>query len=226
MSETALTLVKAAMRSIGALVAGATPSTAEQTDGLEALKIMLRNWSARDIRIYYTKQESLALDGSESYTIGTSGDLNTVRPSSIRGAWTTDGPVKIIDEDRYRQVRHLSLAGGIIEYLWYSPEHPLGLLYPWPRGSTTLYIDSLKPLTEPSLISSDVAFPPEYDAAIKWNLAVELAPEYGVEPSPIVLARAQTSLAAIETRNFAAQISAIRPELIRLAYTKYDIDAD
>lgn len=226
MSETAQTLIKAALRVISAIATGETPTAAELADGLEALKFMLRNWSAHNLRLYYTTQESLSMDGSEYYTIGSGGNLNTVRPASIRGAWTSDGPVKIVDEARYRQVRHLSLAGGICEYLWYSSEYTLGKLYPWPQVSGTLYLDTLKPLTDPSTISTSVAFPPEYDDAIKWNLAVRLAPEYEKEASQTVLSLAASTLHALETRNFAQQIDAAVPELIRLANAKYDIDAE
>lgn len=224
MSETAQTLIKAALRSIGAIATGETPTADELDDGLEAMVFMLRNWSSQDIRLYYTKQESLTVSGAESYTIGSGGDLNTVRPVSIRGAWTSDGPVKIIDEDKYRQVRSSNLTGGLLEYIWYSPEFTLGKIYPWPRASALLYIDSLKPLTDPTVITSSIAFPPEYDDPIKWNLAVRLAPEYGKEPSNTVLSLAASTLHNLETRNFAQQLNSIRPEVISLGSTKYNID--
>lgn len=193
-------------------------------DGFEALKFMLRTWSANNIRMYYTKQESLAMTGATSYTIGSGGSLDTVRPSSIRGAWTANGELRIITEGQYRRVRMSSAAGAEIESIWYSPEYPLGVIYPWPLGGTTLYIDSLKPLTDPATVTTDVSFPPEYDDAIKWNLALRLATEQGIEPSQMVLALAQSTLLALETRNFAEQLDSIQPEVVRLANVKYDID--
>ena len=223
MSENAQTLIKAALRSIGAIATGETPTDDEIQDGFEAMKLMLRSWSARNIRLYYTKQESVAMTGATSYSIGDSGDINTVRPTSIRGAWTDVRPVKIITEDRYRSIR-MSSGSGDVEYLWYSPENPLGLLYPWPKGGTTLYIDSLKPLTEPGDVTTDLTFPPEYEDAIKWNLAVRLAPEYEKNPSQIVVGLAVSTLKALETVNFANQINAIRTEPIRLSHARYNID--
>jgi hypothetical protein len=49
MSETAQTLIKAALRTIGAIAMGETPTADEMTEGLEALKFMLRHWSNKNI---------------------------------------------------------------------------------------------------------------------------------------------------------------------------------
>jgi hypothetical protein len=71
-----------------------------------------------------------------------------------------------------------------------------------------MVIDSLKALTDPATITTEIEFPTSYDAAIKWNLAIELAPEYGKDPSGIVIARARESKRIIETKNLANQINA------------------
>jgi len=226
-SETAQTLIKAALRVIGAYAPGETPTTDELADGLECLKLMLRHWSDNNMRIYYTKQDTKVLTGASSYTIGSGGDINTVRPASIRGAYVKDSAgidsiLNIIDEAKYRRFQ-LKTLSGTPEYLWYSPEYPKGKIYIYTLSTGTLYLDSLKPLTEPALITSTVEFPPGYDEAIKFNLAVRLAPEYGKEPSLIVLALAKSNLNDLEKRNFAEQINATNLELIKLT-TRYNIE--
>lgn len=201
MSETAQTLIKAALRSIGAISTGETPTADELEDGLEALQFMLRNWSARGVRIYFTTTESITLTGATSYTWGSGGTIATARPVQIHGAYTSENIVEVIDEAKYRR---LVLAGytGPVEYLWYQPQYPLAYLYPWPLDSATLYVHSSKELTEPTAITSTIAFPTVYDDAIKWNLAVRLAPEYGKEPSNTVMSLAASTLQAMETLNF------------------------
>lgn len=226
MSETAQTLIKAAYRLIGMYDPGETPTADEMANGYEALKFMLRNWSANNLRIYYTKQETLTMTGATYYTIGSGGDLNTTRPASIRGAWTADGAVGVISEDRYRQVRMDAAAGSEVCQIWYSPEYPLGKIYPWPLGGTTLYLDTQIPLTDPATLTTDVAFPPEYDEAIKYGLAVRLAPEFGMDASQTVQAMAAMAIGSIENRNFAEQMDTVRPELIKLSYGRYNIDND
>jgi hypothetical protein len=38
-------------------------------------------------------------------------------------------------------------------------------------------------LTEPATLATELYFPPGYMRAFRYNLACELAPEFGVEPS-------------------------------------------
>jgi hypothetical protein len=229
MSETAQTLIKAALRSIGVIATGETPTADELNDGLEALKFMLRRWSANKLRLYYTKQDTVALAaGTASYTIGSGGTCDTVRPVQIRGGFVRDSSgvdheVVIIDEAKYRRLG-LKTVTATANYLWYSPEYPLGKIYVYPTGSGTLYLDSLKPLTDPAAITTSIAFPPEYDEAIKYGLAVRMAPEYGKDPSSVVVALANNALNDVENLNFSMQINSFRPEIIKLA-THYNIDA-
>ena len=213
MSETAQTLINAAFRVIGVIASGETATTQELADGLEALKIMLRHWSDKNIRLYFISQNTITLNGAASYTIGSGGVCDTTRPEDIKGGYVRDSSgidslIEIIDEAKYRSVSLKSLS-GTAQYLWYNPDFPLGLLYFWPLGSGTAYLDSLKPLSEPSLLSSSIQFPPAYDEAIKWNLALRFCPEYGKEPSPLVIAFALSALNDIESKNFNAQINAI-----------------
>ena len=67
-------------------------------------------------------------------------------------------------------------------------------------------------------------FPPEYDEAIKFNLALRMAPEYGVEPTALLIAMAVAALDRIKTRNFAAQIQAVRLSMPGMHAERYNID--
>ena len=230
MSELAQTLIYAAMRTAGILASGETPNANEQSDGLLSLRMMLREWSARNMRLYAQTQVTLSLDGSSTYyTIGPGGDIDTTRPKTIKGgyirdAYNADTKIVIIDEARYREFVVKSL-GGTPQYLWYNPNFPLGELYLWPIGSGTAYIDCLMPFTEPSILEDSVDLPPEYEEAIKWNLALRFSAEYGREPSALVAALASNSLRNIESKNFDAQVNAanLRDELADV--TDYDINS-
>jgi len=226
MSETAQTLIKAALRSINAIATGETPTAAEMADGLEALKMLLRSWSSENIMVYSISQDTLTMDGSSSYTIGSGGDCDTTWPEQIKGAVVdTDYNLDIIGEAQYRSLARSNL-GSTAGYLWYNPEYPLGLLYPWPTGGSSMVIDSLKALSDPSTLTTSVAFPTSYDAAIKFNLALELAPEYGKEPSGLVVMRARETKKIIENRNAASQLNAVNLSHIGRGHGNYDIDGD
>ena len=213
MSETAQTLINAALRAIGVIASGEVATAQELADSLESLKFMLRHWSNIGIRTYFLSQNTLALSGATSYTIGSGGNCDTTRPEDIKGGYVKDAngfdsPLTIIDAERYRSLSLKSIA-GTANYLWYNPDFPLGLLYFWPLGAGTAYLDSLKPLTEPTVLTSSIAFPPAYDEAIKWNLALRLAAEFSKEPSQLVIALAASALKWIETKNFNNQINAV-----------------
>lgn len=199
MSETAHTLIKAALRSIGVIATGETPSAEELTDGLECLRLMLRHWADKNIRIYYTIETSKELDGSESYTIGLGGDINIARPSGIK---------RVYIKDDYGNEEDISFR--------YNAAYPTGTIYIDSTLTGTAYIESFKQFTEPNVITSTISFPPGYDEAIKWNLAVRLAPEYGKEPSGIVMSLALSALSDIESKNFNDQTRPVRLEVAEI----------
>jgi hypothetical protein len=225
MSETANTIIKGALRALGAIATGETPTASEMQDGLEALQMMLRNWSAKNLKIPYITFQAAVFDGSDYYTIGPGGDIDTVRPVAILGGEAVSYPLKMIDFNDY-QTKALGPDPGMLQYLWYNPVFPLGELYVWGLTSEPVLLNCLNALTDPTAITDSMAFPPEYDEAIKWNLAVRLAPEYGKEASQTVIGLAAVALFALETRNFANQINAVKPEIIKLANSRYNIDRD
>ena len=100
---TAATIINRALRLLGAISSGASADTDEMADGLIALNAMIDSWNNERLMIYAIQDESLTLvDGQASYTIGTSGNLNTTRPVSIEGAYvrasSLDYPVRILNE--------------------------------------------------------------------------------------------------------------------------------
>jgi hypothetical protein len=208
MSETARTLIESALRAINAIAVGETPTDDEMADGLQALKFMLRSWSGLNIRIYSIYQDTLAMTGASSYTIGSGGDCDTDWPVDIKGIVVdTDYNLRKIGEAEYRN-RNLSTASGPPSFFWYNAAYPLGVIHPFPLSGSSMVIDSLKELTDPSGLTSDVEFHPAYDEAIKWNLAKRLCPEYGKPISADIYDLARQSLKIIESKNMANQINA------------------
>jgi hypothetical protein len=216
MSETAQTLIKSALRSIGAIATGETPTNSEMMDGLEALRFMLRSWSGNNIRLYFTTSEVITLTGAASYTWGSGGTITTARPVQIHGAYTSVNLVEVVDEAKYRRLV-VANQGGPVQWIWYQPQYPLAYLFPWPLSSASLTVHSTKELSDPTGLTYSVTFPTEYDDAIKWNLAVRLGPEYGKDPSNTILSLAASSLHAIETLNFSMQIPESRPDIMGLS---------
>ena len=59
-------------------------------------------------------------------------------------------------------------------------------VYPVPTKVLEWHFISVDPLDTAALLSTPLAFPQGYLRAFRYNLACELAPEFGVEPSPQV----------------------------------------
>ena len=66
-------------------------------------------------------------------------------------------------------------------------------VYPKPTRALEWHFVSVEVLDEPATLSTNLYFPPGYMRAFSYNLAMEFAPEFGVEPSPQVSRIAMTS---------------------------------
>lgn len=228
---TAQELIKASLRAIQAIATGETPTDAEIQDGLEALNMMLRYWGTKRTLIYYIEVENFTLTaGTESYTIGSSGDFDTVRPLKISGGYTRSGgidtPFKVVDEKKYRDIAQKSYSGGVPRWVWYNPSwgaNERGTIYVFPAGSGTIYLHCLKPLGEPTGLTETVLFPGEYDDPIKWNLALRLCPEYGKRVSQELAALAVGSLDQLIAFNASLQVETVKLEILSMT-RRWNID--
>lgn len=203
-------LIKGSLRLIGAIAQGETPSSNASADALSALNDMLESWSNDGFLIYHQVIESLTLTASTaSYTIGSSGAFNTTRPVRIANALVKQSgsndeiPIRIYNEDEWAQISDKTLTSILPQGIYYDPNFALGLIYVWPVPSAngTLILCSDKPLTTYSLISEDVTLPPGYKKALRYNLAMELAPEYGKAISQDIATQAVESKALIMRSN-------------------------
>jgi hypothetical protein len=66
-------------------------------------------------------------------------------------------------------------------------------IYPRPTQDLEWHFVSVQELDDPATLATNLFFPPGYLRAFAYNLAMEIAPEFGVEPSPQVMRIAMTS---------------------------------
>jgi hypothetical protein len=66
-------------------------------------------------------------------------------------------------------------------------------IYPRPTQDLEWHFVSVQELDNPANLSTILYYPPGYLRAFTYNLAMEIAPEFGVEPSPQVQRIAMTS---------------------------------
>lgn len=201
-------LIKSSMRLIGAIATGETPTADEANDGLLVLNDMLENWSTETLSVWGSSNQTFALvPGQSIYTIGPLGNWNTDRPVDINDAYMTfsgvDFPVKCINQEEYNEINLKSMQQPIVERLLYVNEFPLGRVTVWPvptqANNITLTMNRI--LDFPVALGDVLTGPPGFTKAIRYCLAVELAPEFGMEPSPTVVSVAADSKADYKRSN-------------------------
>jgi hypothetical protein len=74
-------------------------------------------------------------------------------------------------------------------------------IYPRPTRDLEWHFISVQKLSEPANLVTNILFPPGYLRAFVYNLAMEIAPEFGVEPSPQVQRIAMTSKSNLKRIN-------------------------
>jgi hypothetical protein len=199
----ALEIITGAARLLQALRKGEALSAGEGQEGLSALNEMIGSWGNNALLVPSRVTESFSVSAATSWTIGSGGTLNTTRPTKIISAYFTSGgldfPMQYVSEEEYALITLKTLTSPFPQFYTYTNAYPLGTIkvYPSLGSSATLNLLSEKPLTEFATLFTSVSLPMGWIRALRYNLAIELAPEYGKEPSAAVVAIAAKSLAAV-----------------------------
>lgn len=198
---TALQLITGAARLLGVVRKSEAMTADEAADGLTALNDMLASWSNEGLLCVSRVWESFTVTAATSYMIGSGQTLNTVRPLSIKAAFfrlgNVDYPLEIISDEEYEGIVYKTLNGSIPKYLSYDNAYPYGTIRLYPQGAGELHLLSEKPITNISSLSTAVDLAPGWNRAIRYNLALDIAPEYGETPSPAVVEMAKQSKADV-----------------------------
>lgn len=207
MATVQIAIVNRSLRLIEKLSAGNSPDTDDSGDVLVACNAMLDSWRNEDLMCYALREESLTLANADaSYTIGSSGDLNTTRPMDIEAAWIVDDdishPVRIITDDEYAAIADKTTSGDWPTVANYKASYPLGTLTVWPvpNGTRTMKLLTKVPFSALALADT-LAVPPGWEDAIASNLALRIAPEFGVAPSQDVRDMARETKGNIKRQN-------------------------
>lgn len=205
MTTSALDIITGAAKKIGVVFKSETLDADEANDGLTALNDMLDTWSNDNLTTFAYILENFPLTGAASYSIGMGGAFNTSRPINIVTAVVKIGSIDYdltpITEEQYQlDIADKSITCPIPAFITYDNGYPLGTIkmYAVPSAGGTLYLQCNKPLATLSSLTAAVDLPPGWKRALIYNLAIELAPEYGLEVPATVQLNAKTSLGAIK----------------------------
>jgi hypothetical protein len=232
---TAGEIIKGSLRLIGQLAEAEEPSAATMQDSIAAVNQMIQSWNTERLSVFSTQDQVFTWPaGQATRTLGPTGDFVGNRPIEIDDSTYFKDPqtnlsfgIKLINQQQYNGIALKSVVSTYPQVMWVNNTFPDTTLTVYPVPSKTLewHIISVEELTQVTNTATDMYFPPGYLRAFRYNLAMELAPEFGIEPSPQVARIAMTSKRNLKRMNFPGDVMAI-PYPIVATRQRYNIYAN
>lgn len=194
--------INRALRLIGVLAESETPSAATSQDALLAMNQMIDSWNTERLSVFATQDQVFNWPSGEiRRTLGPTGDFVGNRPVLLDDATYYRAPsgvsygIKFINQDQYNGIAVKTATSTFPQVIFVNETFPNVEMFIYPKPTQTLewHFISVQELTQPAALTTELHFPPGYMRAFTYNLAMELAPEFGVEPSPQVQRIAMTS---------------------------------
>lgn len=238
--RTANSLITQALKKSGVLGQGQVGSAEDFNDALLDLNQMLAQWRTQRWLVYRLADVSLVSTGAQTYTVGIGGDFNVQRPAQIASGFfrqlnPTAGPSGLVDfpmgiirsREDYNLIA-LKQMPAFPQLVYYDNTYPLGTLHVWPIVSTNfeIHIACLQDLEQFDSLTQVVNLPPEYDAALMWNLAARLRPSYQLDSDRTVTAMAKVALNVIRNATDQVPLAKIDPALLGIGGAHYDMYSD
>ena len=216
---TAGDLINGSLRLLGVLAEGETPSAETSQDALVAMNQMIQSWNTERLAVFSTQDQVVTWPPSTiSRTFGPTGDIVANRPITIDDSTYFRDPasgisygLKLINQQQYNGIAVKTVTSTYPQVLWVNMTYPdiEMYVYPVPTKVLEFHVVSVNELTQPVNLATDLAFPPGYLRCFRYNLACELAPEFGTEPSRQVQRIAMTSKRNIKRINNPDDIMAL-----------------
>lgn len=190
---TAYDQINGALRLLGVLAEGETPSAETARDALMALNQMIDSWNTERLAVFSTQdQVFLWPPGELNRTLGPTGDFVGNRPVLLDDATYFRDPqtnvsygIKFINQQQYDGIAVKTVTSTYPQVIFVNNTFPDidMFIYPKPLRELEWHFISVEELTRPAALATQLTFPPGYLRAFRYNLACEMAPEFGVEPS-------------------------------------------
>lgn len=206
-SVSALQIIGSAMRKLGVLELGSTPGSADQTNAMIALNLIIKQMTAEGLKLWKNSEIMVPLSsGKTQYicggassdpmydvTITTSPILITDRPlKAVQGFYRNnqvtpkiDTPVMLLSKQEYLTLGS-KYSSGVTNSFFYDPKVNYGILNlyltPDTYSQTNLEFHMVcqMPLNDLNTTSDIPDFPNEWFNCLTWALADNLALEYQV----------------------------------------------
>jgi hypothetical protein len=195
--------INRALRLLGVLAEGETTSASVSQDSLMAMSQMIDSWNTERLSVFCTQDQVFTWPAGEYIrTLGPTGNFIGLRPVLLDEATYFRDPgtnvsfgIKFINQQQYNGIAVKTVTSTYPQVIFVNMGFPdvTMSIYPRPTRDLEWHFISVQELSNPATLATDLFFPPGYLRAFTYNLAMEIAPEFGVEPSPQVQRIAMTS---------------------------------
>jgi len=192
------TIITQAYRLIGALGESETISATQLSFGVDALNPMVKFLMTKGMPVWAIKETTVALSTFSTSTveIGPSSTIAVAKPLKILQAYRRDTsltpdvdvPLTILTWEDYNRLSAKEQEGTPSQ-LFYQPKNYVGSIAIWPRPDTywttngSLIIRYQKLFEDFDAAADNPDFPVEWHEPLAYQLAVRLAPMYGLAPN-------------------------------------------
>jgi hypothetical protein len=193
---TAQTIVNNALTLIEAISPTEGPTTTESADGLAALIALLASWSADELLVYATRTAAVALtNGTVSYAIPGARPVKILSADCTVAASGMNFPLEVLGPDAWARVNGKTSSSVYTQavYCDYAYPTPALLVAPKPTGGATVDLFCMVDLATVAALTDTFDLPEGYTKAIEFNLAVDLAPQFGRSVSAELAMNATTT---------------------------------
>lgn len=211
-------LINATFRLLGIVAEGESCTASQANNALESLNDMIETLNLDNLMVYTISRQTFPLTiNQQSYTLGTGGNFNQSRPVRIENASVLltgaspqiELPIEMMRDQDWQDVVVKSVTSSFPLSMYADGGFPLNTLYFWPipaqACSVVLYMwNQIQPY---AALGDTVTFPNGYRRALRYLLACELAPEYGMEPPATVRQMAETSKDWIRKQNWTPSLA-------------------
>lgn len=243
MAVLASDIIARSLKALRVLGSTDTPNAADANDGLVAFNAMLDSWSNENLLAFEVLVQSFVMTiGKTTYTIGATGspDISGARPLAIEDAYLLDSNsikygMAVVSRETWTARTGLStVTSQVPDTLWYDPQYPLGVIniFPSPLLASTVVIDTYLQQALFAALTTQLSTPPGYERAYVFNLAVEIASQFGI-PIPAVgpgqknvVEIANEARANIKRKNIRENIADMDRSIVSRSKSTYNIYRD
>jgi hypothetical protein len=229
MASSALDIIKGALKLLNVLQSGEVPDAELGDDAFKALNRILASWNNQRLMLYAVKNVIGVLNaGQNPHTVGDGGDIDIDRPLRIEKAFVrvpgTTNPIDFtvvqMDNNRYQE---FTIKNTLVNYpknFYYEPTLPLANIYMYPIQSVQLeiHLSVWMQLTAFSSLIDENEIPIEYENALMYQLAIDIAPMLGKSGSVVrgtpIFDRCKEFIREIKTTNQPKYVSTIDSALL------------